>query len=78
MQFRFHVEPGTYRLSLGFGPFEDTGTVMVKGLKEPLKLVMSKKVGFTETDIVVASPATLSISHKGYGDIRWLSLIEEN
>jgi len=78
MQFRFRVEPGTYRLSLGLGPFEDTGTVMVEGLKEPLKMVLSKKVGFAETEIIVAGPATLSISHKGYGDIRWLSLIEKN
>ena len=78
MKFRFRVEPGTYRLSLGFGPFEDTGTVMVEGLKEPLKLVLSKKVGLAEADIVITSTATLSVSHKGYGDIRWLSLIEKN
>lgn len=78
MQFRFRVEPGTYHLSLGFGPFEDTGTVMLEGLKEPLKLVLSKKVGLAEADIVITSTATLSVSHKGYGDIRWLSLIEKN
>jgi len=78
MQFRFRVEPGKYRLSLGFGPFEDTGPVMVEGLKEPLKLVLSKKAGLAEADIVITSTATLSVSHKGYGDIRWLSLIEKN
>jgi len=78
MQFRFRVEPGTYHLSLGFGPFEDTGAVIVEGLKEPLKMVLSKKVGFAETEIAVDGPARLSISHKGYGDIRWLSLIEKN
>ena len=78
MQFRFRVEPGTYRLSLGFGPFEDTGAVTVDGLKEPLKMILSKKVGFAETEIVVTGPAMLSISHKGYADIRRLSLIEKN
>ena len=78
MQFQFRVEPGTYRLSLGFGPFEDTGIVIVEGLKEPLKMVLSKKEGFAEADIVITSTATLSVSHKGYGDIRWLSLIEKN
>ena len=78
MQFQFRVEPGTYRLSLGFGPFEDTGIVIVEGLKEPLKMVLSKKEGLAEADIVITSTATLSVSHKGYGDIRWLSLIEKN
>ena len=78
IQFRFRVEPGTYHLSLGFGPFEDTGTVTVEGLKEPLKLVLRKKAGLAEADIVITSTVTLSVSHKGYGDIRWLSLIEKN
>jgi hypothetical protein len=78
MQFRFRVEPGTYHMALGFGPFEDSGTVILEGLKEPLKMVLSKKEGLAEADIVVAVPATLSISHKGYGEIRWLSLIEKD
>ncbi len=78
MQFRFRVEPGTYHLALGFGPFEDTGTIMVEGLQEPLEMILSKKEGLAEADIVVASPARLSISHKGYGEIRWLGLIEKN
>ena len=51
---------------------------MVEGLKEPLKMVLSKKEGLVEAEIVVAGPVILSISHKGYGDIRWLSLIEKN
>ena len=78
MQFRFRVEPGTYHLSLGFGPFEDTGTVMVEGLKEPLKLVLSKKAGLAKADIITTSTTILSVSHKGYGDLRWLSLIEKD
>lgn len=78
MQFRFRVEPGTYHMALGFGPFDDPGTVTVEGLKEPLKMVLSKKAGIAETEIVVAGPVTLSTSHKGYGEIRWLSLIEKN
>ena len=78
MQFQFRIEPGTYRLNLGFSPFEDTGTVVIEGLKEPLKMVLSKKEGIAEADIVIAGPVRLSISHKGYGEIRWLSLIEKN
>jgi hypothetical protein len=78
MQFQLRVEPGAYRLSLGFGPFEDTGIVIVAGLKEPLKMVLSKKEGLAEADIVITSTAILSVSHKGYGEIRWLSLIEKN
>jgi len=50
---------------------------MVEGLKETLKMVLSKKEGLAEADIVVAGPVTLSISQKGYGEIRWLSLIEK-
>jgi len=78
IEFRFRVEPGTYRLSLGFGPFEDTGIVIVEGLAEPLKIVLSKEEGVAETDVCITSGATLAVSHKGYGDIRWLSLVEKN
>ena len=78
MQFQFRVEPGAYRLSLGFGPFGDTGIVIVEGLKEPLKMVLSKEEGLAEADIGITGTATLSVSHKGYGEIRWLSLIEKN
>jgi hypothetical protein len=78
MEFRFRVKPGSYHLSIGFTPFEDTGIVRIEGLKEPLKLDLSKKVGFIETDVVVTNSATLSVSHpKGYSEIRWLSLIEK-
>jgi len=56
----------------------DAGAVMVDGLEEPLKMVLSKKVGLAEANIVITSTATLSVSHKGYGDIRWLSLVEKN
>jgi hypothetical protein len=65
MQFRFRVEPGAYRLSLGISPFSDTGTVMIEGLKESVKMVVSKTTGLAETD-------------QGYSEIRWLSLIEKH
>ncbi|UCG56480.1 MAG: hypothetical protein JSU70_16655 [Phycisphaerales bacterium] len=79
IQFQFRVEPGAYHLSLGFGPFEDTGVVVIEGLKEPLKMLVSREQGLAEADLVViGTAATLTVSHKGYGDIRWLSLVEKN
>ena len=78
IQFRFRVEPGTYHLSVGFRAHEDKAVLLVEGLKEPLRMALSKKGGFVETDIAVTGPATLSVSHDGYGEIRWLSLIEKD
>lgn len=77
MQFRFRIEPGRYGMALGFGPFADSSTVTIRGLQEPLEMVLTKKVGVAEAEIVVAETTVLSTSHKGYGEIRWLSLVEK-
>ncbi|MBN2138594.1 MAG: hypothetical protein JW720_12375 [Sedimentisphaerales bacterium] len=76
IEFRIGVEPGKYHLSLSLAPFEDTGVVTLKGLAESAEMVLSKKTAFAETDLTVTKPAILSISHKGYCDLRWLSLVE--
>jgi hypothetical protein len=41
-------------------------------------MVLSKEEGLAATDVFVTGGATLAVSHKGYGDIRWLSLVEKN
>lgn len=64
-------------MALGFGPFADSSTVTIRGLQEPLEMVLTKKVGVAEAEIVVAETTVLSTSHKGYGEIRWLSLVEK-
>ena len=78
IRFRFRVEPGTYHLSVGFRAHEDEAVLLVEGLKKPLPMVLGRKAEFVETDVVVTGPATLSVSHDGYGEIRWLSLIEKD
>lgn len=41
-------------------------------------MALGKRAEFVETDVVVTRPAPLSVSHNGYGEIRWLSLIEKD
>lgn len=77
IQFRFQVEPGSYHLSLGLSPFSDTGTVIIGGLAQSLELAVTKKAGLTETEITISTPTTLTVSHQGYAEIRWLSLVQK-
>jgi len=76
IEFRFRVEPGSYRLSLGLSPFADSGTVTIGGVTQPIELPVTKQAGQAEVEFVVSAPTTLSVSHRGYAEIRWLSLIE--
>jgi len=77
IQFRVRVAPGAYRLAIGFRAHKQDAVLRVEGLAKPLPLVLVKKAESVETDVVVAAPATLSVSHDGYGEFRWLRLIEK-
>jgi hypothetical protein len=48
-----------------------------EGLPVRLTLPLDNEKGFVDTEIAVARPAILAISHEGYGEIRWLNVIEE-
>ncbi|MBN2477569.1 MAG: hypothetical protein JXB62_23380, partial [Pirellulales bacterium] len=79
LEFRFRVEPGTYSLSVGFSAHAEEALVRVEGLKEPLAMPLSKKEERVVADeVVVGKPTILSISHDGYGEIRWVNLIEKS
>ncbi len=77
LRFRFRVEPGAYRLSIGFSAHKHPAQIVVGGLPEPLALPLEEKRGFVHTRVTVTSGTVLAISHHGYGEIRWVSLIEE-
>ena len=76
VKFQFSVEPGTYHLAVGFSPFEEEGTLRIEGLPEPLTLPVSKREALALADLVVTHSVVLSVPHAGYGEIRWLSLLE--
>jgi hypothetical protein len=76
LAFRLRVEPGSYRLSVGFSIHGDAGDIVVEGLPDRLVLPLEKKRGFVDTAIVVPNRAILAISHEGYGEIRWVSVLE--
>jgi len=77
LQFRIRAEPGAYRLAVGFSAHAAEANLLVEGLTDTLTLPVNKKESFAATDLVVANTAILSISHQGYGEIRWLSLVEK-
>ena len=78
MRFRFRVEPGTYRLAVGFSGHARDVKLTVTGLAEPLTLPRNKKTSSAEADVVVAKPTTLSVFiAKGYAEIHWIRLVEK-
>jgi hypothetical protein len=62
---------------IGFSAHAANPEVVVDGLVERLVLPLDKKRGFVAAEVVVARRTVLAISHEGYGEIRWVSLIEK-
>ncbi len=75
LQFRFRVEPGRYQLSVGFSPFADKGELRIDGLEEPLVLPVTRREALAEAEVGIDVSTVLSLSHHGYGEIRWLRLV---
>ena len=74
--FRIKASPGRYQLRVGIGPQGD-GELRVKGAVGGDKVLRITKDGPpVATEIEVANEP-LSVSNNAYGDIRWLSLIEQ-
>jgi len=72
VQFRFRVAPGTYRLTVDFAAHEDEATVLVGGLEKTLAMPLNRKEELAESGVIVTRLTTQSVSHQGYGEIRWI------
>ncbi len=75
--FRFKVKPGRYQLRLNLQP-QGAAQLFIKGLVGGDKTIPIEHDGPVVTLNVEASNEPISISNDGFGDLFWLSMVEQS